>query len=112
MRGKDWRGGWDATRRNSAFDQAGNVAIALAAAAVGYFFSQRAVFLLAPVFAVLSAVAVLSIPAAAIDNDSARDWDRPPAQPPTPPSPPITPSCSKPDRWSSLAGLRPLGAVR
>ena len=34
--------------RNSAFDHAGNVAIALVAGAVGYLFSQRAVFLLAP----------------------------------------------------------------
>ena len=59
--------------RNSAFDHAGNVAIALAAGAVGYAYSQRAVFLLVPVFAVLAAVAVLSIPAAAIDNDRARD---------------------------------------
>ena len=31
--------------RNSAFDHAGNVAIALVAGAVGYAFSQRAVFL-------------------------------------------------------------------
>ena len=59
--------------RNSAFDHAGNVAIAVAAGAVGYAFSQRAVFLLVPVFAVLAAAAVLSIPAAAIDNDRARD---------------------------------------
>jgi MFS family permease len=59
--------------RNSAFDHAGNVAIALAAGAVGYAYSQRAVFLLVPVFAVLAAVAVLSIPAATIDNDRARD---------------------------------------
>lgn len=59
--------------RNSAFDHAGNVAIALAAGALGYAYSQRAVFLLVPVFAVLAAVAVLSIPAAAIDNDRARD---------------------------------------
>ena len=35
--------------RNSAFDHAGNVAIAVAAGAVGYLFSQRAVFLLVPV---------------------------------------------------------------
>ena len=40
--------------RNSAFDHAGNVAIAVAAGAVGYVFSQRAVFLLVPVFAVLA----------------------------------------------------------
>ena len=40
--------------RNSAFDHAGNVAIAVVAGAVGYAFSQRAVFLLVPVFAVLA----------------------------------------------------------
>lgn len=61
--------------RNSAFDHAGNVAIAAAAGAVGYVFSQRSVFLLAPVFAALSALAVLSIPSEAIDNDRARDLD-------------------------------------
>ena len=59
--------------RNSAFDHAGNVTIALAAGAVGYAFSQRAVFLLVPVFAVLTMIAVLSIPAASIDHDRARD---------------------------------------
>jgi MFS family permease len=64
--------------RNSAFDHAGNVAVAVAAGAVGYVFSQRAVFLLVPVFAVLAGAAVLSIPAAAIDNDRARDLDREP----------------------------------
>jgi MFS family permease len=61
--------------RNSAFDHAGNVAIALAAAGVGYLLSQRAVFLLAPVFAVLAAIAVLSIPASAIDLRRARGFD-------------------------------------
>src|SRR5882672_12867510 len=64
--------------RNSAFDHAGNVAIAVAAAAVGYAFSQRAVFLLVPVFAVLAGIAVLSIPAKAIDLDEARDFDQEP----------------------------------
>jgi len=59
--------------RNSAFDHAGNVAIAVAAGAVGYVFSQRAVFLLVPVFAALASLAVLSIPATAIDHDRARD---------------------------------------
>src|SRR5579875_1482080 len=63
--------------RNSAWDHAGNVAIAAAAGAVGYVFSQRAVFLLVPAFAVLAAVATLSIPAAAIDEDRARGLDRP-----------------------------------
>jgi len=61
--------------RNAAFDHAGNVAIALAAGAVGYLFTQRAVFLLVPVFAALTAAAVLSIPGKAIDNDRARDLE-------------------------------------
>lgn len=64
--------------RNSAFDHAGNVAIAVVAGAVGYAFSQRAVFLLVPAFAVLAAIAVLSIPAEAIDFDRARDLERDP----------------------------------
>ena len=59
--------------RNSAFDHAGNVAIALVAGGVGYAFSQRAVFLLVPVFAVLASIAVLSVPAKAIDYNRARD---------------------------------------
>jgi len=59
--------------RNSAFDHAGNVTIALVAGAIGYAFSQRAVFLLVPIFAVLTAIAVLSIPAEAIDYNRARD---------------------------------------
>ena len=58
--------------RNSAFDHAGNVAIAAAAGGVGYLFSQRAVFLLVPVFALLAAVAMLSIPRSAIDQNRAR----------------------------------------
>ncbi len=61
--------------RNSAFDHAGNVALAVVAGAVGYAFSQRAVFLLVPIFAVLAGIAVLSIPAEAIDLDRARDLD-------------------------------------
>jgi len=61
--------------RNSAFDHGGNIAIAAVAGVVGYVFSQRAVFLLVPVFALLAAVAVLSIPAGAIDFDRARDLD-------------------------------------
>ena len=58
--------------RNSAFDHAGNVAVAVVAGAVGYAFSQRAVFLLVPVFAVLAGLAVLSIPPGAIDLSRAR----------------------------------------
>jgi len=65
--------------RNSAFDHAGNVAIALAAGAVGYAFSQRAVFLLVPVFAMLTVIAVLSIPAKAIDYNQARGLEPDPS---------------------------------
>jgi len=64
--------------RNSAFDHAGNVAIAVLAGAVGYAFSQHAVFLLVPVFAVFAGMAVLSIPAKSINFDRARDLDREP----------------------------------
>ena len=58
--------------RNSAFDHGGNVAIAAAAGAAGYLLSQRAVFLLVPVFALLAGAAMLSIPKSAIDQDRAR----------------------------------------
>ena len=59
--------------RNSAFDHGGNIAIALVAGAVGMLFSQRAVFLMVPVFAALTSAAVLGIPADAINHDRARD---------------------------------------
>jgi len=42
--------------RNWAFDHAGNVAIAVVAGAVGYAFSQRAVFLLVPIFSMLAGI--------------------------------------------------------
>jgi MFS family permease len=58
--------------RNSAFDHAGNVAFAVIAAMIGWLFGQRAVFLLVPAFALLAGVAVLSIPASAIDHRQAR----------------------------------------
>ncbi len=61
--------------RNSAFDHAGNVTIAAAAGAVGYLVSQRAVFLLVPVFALLAIGATLSIPHDAIDQNRARGLD-------------------------------------
>jgi MFS family permease len=59
--------------RNSAFDHGGNIAIALFAGAVGYALSQRAIFLMVPVFAALTSAAVLAIPAKAINHDRARD---------------------------------------
>ncbi|HJU20542.1 MAG TPA: MFS transporter, partial [Stellaceae bacterium] len=58
--------------RNAAFDHAGNVAIAAIAGVVGWAFSQRAVFLTVPFFALCAAFAVLSVPAAAIDHERAR----------------------------------------
>ena len=61
--------------RNSAFDHAGNVAVAIVAGAVGSLFGQRAVFLLVPLFAILAGGAALSIPAAAIDPERARGAD-------------------------------------
>ena len=59
--------------RNSAYNHAGNIAIALVAGGVGYLFSQRVVFLLVPLFAALTSASVLAIPASAIDHDRARD---------------------------------------
>ncbi|WP_428536384.1 MFS transporter [Rhodopila sp.] len=67
--------------RNSAFDHAGNVAIAAAAGGVGYLFSQRAVFLMVPVFAILAVLAILSIPSKAIDQNRARGFDDADARP-------------------------------
>lgn len=61
--------------RNAAFDHAGNVAIAIAAGGAGWLFGQRAVFLMVPPLAALAAVAVWSIPAAAIDHERARGAD-------------------------------------
>jgi MFS family permease len=86
--------------RNSAFDHAGNVAIAAAAGGVGYLFSQRAVFLLVPVFALLAAVALLSIPRSAIDEDRARGLvDRATEE---------TDGAEKPSGYSVLLRCRPL----
>jgi MFS family permease len=62
-----WRMG-----RNCAFDHAGNVVIALIAGAVGWWFGQRAVFFLIPLFALAVAASVLAIPADAIDHARAR----------------------------------------
>jgi MFS family permease len=61
--------------RNSAFDHAGNVAIAVVAGVTGWMFGQKSVFLLVPIFGALAAVTVLSIPAKAIDHRRARGSD-------------------------------------
>ena len=61
--------------RNATFDHAGNVFIAFVAGAAGWWLGQRAVFLLIPFFAALSAAAVLAIPSRAIDHARARGLD-------------------------------------
>jgi MFS family permease len=58
--------------RNAVFDRAGNVFMAALVGVVGLRFSQAAPFYLLPVFAALTIVAVLAIPARAIDHARAR----------------------------------------
>jgi MFS family permease len=83
--------------RNSAFDHAGNVAIAALAGLIGWALSQRAVFFLVPFFSVLAALAVLSIPAQAIDHERARGLDqKSPAD------------AQSPSNWKMLLECRPL----
>jgi MFS family permease len=93
------------TGRNGAYDHAGNVTMAILAGVVGYFFTQRAVFLLVPIFSLLAIAAVLAIPADAIDHSRARGAD--PLQAattdPAEPKPVFTPM-----GWLSLARLRAL----
>jgi len=67
--------------RNAAFDHAGNVSIAVLAGAVGWWFSQSAVFYLVPIFSLFAAWAVLSIPARAIDHAQARGLEPLPTLP-------------------------------
>ena len=62
--------------RNGAFDHAGNVCIALAAAFVGSWWSQQAIFYLAPVFAVICVAVVLRIPSCQIDHRLARGLEK------------------------------------
>ena len=61
--------------RNAACDRAGNIAAAATAGIAGWLFTVEAVFYLVPVFALLTSLAVLSIPAGAIDHDRARGLD-------------------------------------
>ena len=61
--------------RNAAFDRAGNVFIAVFIGIVGVAYSQKAPFYLAPLFAALTTIAVLSISARAIDHAKARGLD-------------------------------------
>jgi MFS family permease len=61
--------------RNAAFDRAGNLFIAGMAGLVGWSVGQSAVFYLVPFFAVFFALALLAIPAHAIDHERARGLD-------------------------------------
>jgi MFS family permease len=81
--------------RNAALDRAGNIFIAAFAGFVGWWFSQRAVFYLVPLFACFSVAAVLSIPARAIDHERARGLSR-------------MDDATQPSGWRSLIESRPL----
>jgi predicted MFS family arabinose efflux permease len=61
--------------RNAAFDRAGNLFIAGVAGVVGWWFGQRTVFYLVPIFAVFFLFALSAIPAKAIDGARARGFD-------------------------------------
>jgi MFS family permease len=58
--------------RNAAFDRLGNIFIAGFAGAVGWAFTQNALFYLVPLFAIPSIIAILAVPAQAIDHARAR----------------------------------------
>jgi MFS family permease len=83
--------------RNAAYDRAGNIFIGGLAGLAGWVFGQRAVFYLVPLFAVLTIVTVLAIPARAIDHEQARglDDDR-------------TETGERPAGWRVLLDRRPL----
>jgi MFS family permease len=61
--------------RNAAFDRAGNIFIAVFSGAAGWAFGQSAVFYLVPLFAIPSIVAILAVPARAVDDARARGLD-------------------------------------
>jgi predicted MFS family arabinose efflux permease len=58
--------------RNAVFDRVGNVFMAVVVGIFGTIFSQGAPFFLLPFFAALTIVAVVAIPARAIDHERAR----------------------------------------
>jgi MFS family permease len=61
--------------RNAAFERAGNIFIAGFAGIVGWAFTQNALFYLVPLFAIPSIIAILAVPAHAIDNARASGFD-------------------------------------
>jgi MFS family permease len=66
--------------RNGAFDHAGNVFAALLAGAIGSLVSQRAVFMLVPLFSLFAAFCVFAIRPSDIDHERARGADDGPAK--------------------------------
>lgn len=85
--------------RNAAFDRLGNLFIAALAAVVGTHFGQRGVFDMLPLFAGLSMIAVLSIPAGAIDHRRARGLDD------------VIPEDGRPYPWRQLLAERPFAVL-
>jgi len=96
------------TARNAAFDHAGNVAIAVLLAWVGYEFSQRSIFMLVPLFACLAAAVTLAIPGDAIDHRRARGGDPVDPVPGAAPPDKDAETVFKPARLLSLAKMRAL----
>jgi MFS family permease len=94
--------------RNAAFDHAGNVSVAILAGAVGWWFTQSAVFYLVPIFSLLAILAVLSIPAHAIDHAQARGLDPLPTLPGTQESAGRGSGGKRPSGWNVLFTCRPL----
>ena len=83
--------------RNAIFDRVGNVFMAVLAGIFGSIFSQGAPFFLLPVFAALTIVAVLAIPARAIDHKRARGL-----------AVEDTGALRRPESWRVLLRSRPL----
>jgi hypothetical protein len=85
--------------RNAAFDRFGNLFIAALAAAVGTQFGQHGVFYMLPIFAGLATIAVLSIPANAIDHRRSRGLDE------------ISPGSNRPYSLQQLFSDRPFAVL-
>lgn len=81
--------------RNAALERTGNVAIAVLIGLVGWLFPDRAVFLLVPACAIVSAAALYSIPRGAIDARRARGGGEDDAE-------------QAPAGWRTLLTCRPL----
>jgi hypothetical protein len=60
--------------RNAVFDRIGNITVVLLVGYIGWRYGQRAIFYCVPIFALLSAASIASIPPTAIDHDRARGF--------------------------------------